>query len=376
MATYLKDLYPPHDAERKLVGSRRQALAAVDNLLREQKDARSALGLALRDRPQLRDQIEPFLCHMLREAVGAENFFEIYETYADERLKSSTPISAKRFKEIAEHIYGKPLGWFWNQWLELDELPQLKLHDIHVSEVEKGWRVQGSLSQVSDSSFRLPVKLELRTNKRAERQTLWLEEKSVTFEFPVPGEPRQILVDPDLDILTIQDMPPLFWDMWKQYPNYAVVYGTAKEMKSNKATALQFCSDYLGLDEKIVMADVDVNDIDLKDKSVILFGRPECNRITKRFEDSFLIRFEGNTFSWHGSTYKKATQGVLEIVANPHDPQQLILLCAGVSGDATCSLGDPSFYLGPASYLIFDGSKELTDGHWMVDRGLIWTREQ
>ena len=147
-------------------------------------------------------------------------------------------------------------------------------------------------------------------------------------------------------------------------------------MESNKVTAHRFCSDYLGLDGKIITADTSAQDADLKGKCIILFGRPETNAVAERFKDSFAIQFNGRAFSWQSRTYEEPTQGVIEVADHPDHPGKFILLCAGVSAEATRTLGDPSFDLGQESYIVFDGSKELARGHWLADDDLIWTYEQ
>lgn len=375
LTRYMSNLYPPDNAEQECVSYREDALTQVQDAVRSNTGETLWLD-AYKKNPRLRYRLEPFICHMLREVVGDKHFFDIYETYVDRRLHSGKPISTERFQEIAETVHGKPLDWFWDQWLELRTLPQLKLHDVRASEASEGWRVRGSLSQVCNSLFRLPVELELRTDKGTERRRLWLEKKRATFEFHTSHHPKQVLVDPDGDILKIQEMPASLNKLRNFYPHYAVVYGTAKEMESNKAAAQRFSRDFLQLDEKIITPDVDANDADLKDKCIIVFGRPETNAITERFKDALPIPFDGNRFSWQGRTYGEATQGVIEVIEHPDDPKQLIILFAGVSGEATRRLSRLRLSDGRASYVIFDADKELARGCWPADENLVWTFEQ
>jgi transglutaminase-like putative cysteine protease len=377
-ADYMANGYPMNELDHNFSREKIVLLASVDDLVQTHRDGRAEFAILSKEHPQLRYELEPFLCHMLRQVVGDEPFFDIYETYLNERAQSDKPVSTERFKKIVEQVHSKPLTWFWDQWLPLDSLPQLKLHNIQTVKENGRWRVQGILSQAGETIFRLPVRLQLRTNRGRQNTQLWLKENKAVFEFRTSNRPRQLVVDPEYDILKIQKMPPLLRDIWKSYPNYLVIYGTAGQTESNKALAERFSKGFFRIsDRNVVMADTDVNDADLQNKSIILFGGPKSNRITERFKDLFQIRFNGKAFFWQGQTYDKSTQGIAQVVEHPEDPKLLMLLYAGLSESATQELSDSSYFLdAAASYVIFERDKELEHGLWLTDKDLFWTFEQ
>lgn len=337
---------------------------------KEQKNA--ARARLLKEKPQLLQYAtDPFVCHMLRKVVGNDKFVRIFESYIKLRTTSGKPVPTKRFQKIAEEIYGKSLDWFFEQWLERSTLPQLKLDKITVSNDEGRWNVRGNLSQLSDRLFRLPVRLDVDTLRGTLQKTVWLEARNAGFQFTTPDRPTRIVVDRDLDILKIQEMSPLLYQSWDVYPNYSIIYGTTADAEVNKSAAQRFASDHLGLSDKFVKADVDVNETDLQKRCIFLFGRSEVNKITWQLKNAFPIRFEGSTFTWEGETYDKPTQSVAQIINNPDNPENLIVLYAGLSGDATQRLYDLSYYAS-ASYVIFEKEEELVRGHWIVDDDLVW----
>jgi hypothetical protein len=265
------------------------------------------------------------------------------------------------------------LNWFWDQWLDRDQLPLLRLTNVDVSKVGENWQLRGQLSQVQDSLFRLPVELELRTETGIERKKIWLETNNVSFEFKTPFRPKSILADPDYDILKIQKITPLLSDFWISYPNYVLVYGDVMEGEANRRAAERFNDDWLGLDENIIHPDVDIELEDLKGKCVILFGRPETNRTTAMFQDVFPIRFEGGQLQWKGNSYGQPTQGAVQVTENPKDPASLLILYAGNSEESTLQICDSHLYDPDASFAIFDGDKVLTSGDWEPEGDLLWT---
>jgi cell filamentation protein len=212
-----------------------------------------------------------------------------------------------------------------------------------------------------------------------ERKKIWLKKDKMVFELQTSHKPKQLIVDLNDDILKIRKTPPLLRDIWKSYPDYVVVYGTVKQTESNRAIAERFNRECLGFNErKVFVADVDANDTDLKNKCVILFGGPESNRITERFEDLFPIRLNGKSFSWRGQTYEKATQGVAQVIEHPEDPNLSMVLYGGLGEPATQRLSEASYFSRTnASYVIFErGDKELEHGLWLTDKDLFWKFEQ
>jgi hypothetical protein len=134
------------------------------------------------------------------------------------------------------------------------------------------------------------------------------------------------------------------------------------------------------------MADGEVKDEDLQAHGLILFGRPGVNRIARRSENRFPIRFEGTRFTWQGETYEQPTASVVQVVYDTHDSNRLIMLCAGLSAEATqsiCEIDDfyryfwsPAWkpgYATPVSYYIYDRNKCLRSGDWPdSDPHLLW----
>ena len=356
-------------------GGEGQALILIDDITRGQPDKEAALEKAYKENPQLWYQLEPFICHMLRKVVGDKKFFDIYDTYIDLRIRSGELVSTDHFQQIAEEIYGQPLDWFFNQWSEYTVLPQLKLDSVTLSKDEEGWHVRGNLHQLNSKLFRLHVELVVETEGLIERKEIWIESRNSSFELITSNRPKRVLVDPDKDILQIREMPPHLVDFWNVYPNLLIVYGTIAEEEANKAAVESFNKEYLRLGQNIVKADADVNDTDLKGKCLILFGRPDTNKIARRFESLFPIKFDGDKFTWQGKTYDKPSHGAAQIVENPNDSTVLIIQFAALGAEAMQKL-EGNYLSFATSYVIFDGDDTLHLGNWQHDNELIWDFEE
>jgi len=323
--------------------------------------------------PLVKGFADAFICDMLRRQLGEEKFFRLLDTYVNLRQKSGQAVPTTRFQELAEAIYGKPLDWFFNQWVNSTDLPRLKLENVTVRKDTEHWQVQGRLVQSGDSIFRLSIELVIDTKKGREKQKLRVEKKATDFDFHTLHEPRKLVVDPNYEVLKVQKMPPRLWWFYDLDPEYIVIYGTLGEAQANESIANQFVREELGYGREIIKADVDVNDADLKTKCVFLIGRPETNRITQRFKDRFPIKFDGTRLIWRETRYDKPTQGVAQVIDNPVDGKGLMVMYAGLSPEATLKLYDLELYDSDSSYVIFDGDRQLLTGDWEdVDSNLYW----
>jgi len=326
-----------------------------------------------KDYPRTRDDHEAFICHMLRRQLGNDKFFRLVRKYVDLRQKTGRAVPTSRFQELTESIYGEPLGWFFNQWVNRIGLPWLKLEKVSARKDKEGWQVRGCLLQSGDTIFNLPIELAIETKNGREKQKLWIENKKTDFEFRALGEPRKLVVDPDYEVLKLQKMPPRLWWHYDFDPEFIVIYGTLGEAQANKSIANQFARDVLEYGHEVIKADTDVNETDLTTKCVFLIGTTETNKVAQQFKDSFPIKFDGDRFDWQRMKYDKSKQGLAQVIEHPRDSEGLMIMYVGLSTEATLKFCDLSLYEADASFVIFDEDRELLRGDWEeVDSNLYW----
>jgi hypothetical protein len=336
--------------------------------------------------PRFKGDAEAFVLHMLRRELGDQTFRELTARYLERRLESGEPVATTSFQKLAEDIGGRPLDWFFDQWVNGTTLPRLALKEIKAEEEEGGWRVRGRILDEGGgaAAFRFPVELELITENGSERHEVWMDAGSANIDLRSGDEPNKLTVDPDYELLKIQRMPPRLWWYWHVCPETVLVYGTVGEAEANRGAAERLNEWYLGYGQEAVQADVRVRQEDLETKCIMLFGRPSTNAISHRLEEVFPVQFQESAFSWSGTTYTQPTQGVAQIVESPFNPARIVILYAGLSGEATMNpfaFGsgkleiDDGWYPheSDASYYIFDGFEKLASGDWEeYDRDLVW----
>jgi Phospholipase B len=129
---------------------------------------------------------------------------------------------------------------------------------------------------------------------------------------------------------------------WLEEPESAIiVYGTAgdKATNSEAATALQAAvrvSIAYGRNVIVpVRADTDVNDIDLRDRHVVLVGRPSTNALAKRFASAFPVTFGPSSVKVGSESFAHEGTAIVAAGTNPLSPRYSVVLLAGLSADAT-----------------------------------------
>jgi aminopeptidase N len=138
-----------------------------------------------------------WVVHMLRELIGDVKFRLLMQQYVEQYAGKGGTTGG--FKQLAEKVYGKELGWFFAQWIDTMGVPEFQT-DYVVYKTTSGFRVSGSVKQDRDL-FRMPLDVEVLTKGKAERATVELNGKATTFDINTFTLPKDVVLDPDNKIL-------------------------------------------------------------------------------------------------------------------------------------------------------------------------------
>jgi aminopeptidase N len=138
---------------------------------------------------------------MLRQIVLREQSEAAFTRLLDELLADfqSRPISTFDFKKLAEKHLGKPLDWFFDDWVFGTGVPSYTL-TYKVDAAAGGFAITGDVRQSGvPDTFEMPVPL------YADDRFLGYVEVSNDggeFRFVTRTRPQQVLMDPQRTILT------------------------------------------------------------------------------------------------------------------------------------------------------------------------------
>jgi len=140
------------------------------------------------------------ILHMLRREIGDAAFQRTLRRFADERRFGLAKI--EDFRKVAESEHGKPLGWFFDQWLgrkggmELQYSFETKA--MSATQNEAVLRVTQTAP-----AYRARMKVTLQVENSVETREIEITQAQQEFRFPVTGKLQSVLLDPDNDFLML-----------------------------------------------------------------------------------------------------------------------------------------------------------------------------
>ena len=148
-----------------------------------------------------------WVLHMLRKRMGDEAFWEGIRTYYARYMNGTT--STDQFMEVMEEASGQDHQVFFDQWLRQGGNPSLQGWWVY-DETAQAVRVE--LNQVQDvGSFVMPLEIgvDMDGDQIADfRKTVEITGNFHRFVISVPGEPMNVLLDPDTWALFQSDFGP------------------------------------------------------------------------------------------------------------------------------------------------------------------------
>ena len=139
-----------------------------------------------------------WVLHMLRKTIGDRAFFAgIRAFYREHRLANATTAD---LRAALERSSGRPLDWFFRQWLYEPGYPKLRVRWTRDSRRGEAVITIEQTQSPSWPTFRLPLTIEI-ADTMTKRQRVELTARTQTFRVRTSGEPTRITIDPDEEIL-------------------------------------------------------------------------------------------------------------------------------------------------------------------------------
>ncbi len=129
------------------------------------------------------------------------------------------------------------------------------------------------------------------------------------------------------------------WD--KSIEQTLIIYGTQAEAAANREAAQRLqnvVARRWGNYRPAIKADVDVTESEIKDKNLLLIGRPEANTLVSKIQGQLPVKFGHRSFEVQGTTYASELSGAIVAGAHPHHLQRCMVVFAVLSAESTWKL--------------------------------------
>lgn len=159
------------------------------------------------------------ILHMLAGEIGRDALLDAMRSMVADFGKGASP-TVENFREAAERVSGRELGWFFAQWLGRSTGPELAITQVAADTAEAGYTIRGALTQ-RPPAYRLtvPVIIHLADGTTV-RRVLAVTDTLTPFAFATDARPQRVVVDPDNDIFKWygpHDRPITFVDAWDAF---------------------------------------------------------------------------------------------------------------------------------------------------------------
>jgi len=202
-ATYFALLFTEHDEGRDaFVDGLKRSRAQVLQLEQKMPDT-PVIHRNLDDMSKVLNNLVyqkgGWVLHMLRQEVGTEHFWTAIREYY--RRYRNTNASTSDLCAVFEQVSGKPLDWFFTQWLNVPGVPK----------IEGSWRYDAARRQLevtlSQAQAAQPYRLSMdvgivrNAGELPTVKTVPLAARQGTFTFPLEAAPASVVLDPNTALL-------------------------------------------------------------------------------------------------------------------------------------------------------------------------------
>ena len=136
---------------------------------------------------------------MLESIIGEDNFRNTMIEFG--KMKGQVLKNNREYFEIFKRVSGRDLSWFQNQWFHWKENPVLRIQSQQET-TDDNSSVKISITQ-EGKIFRLPLEVEIQTEKRNIRKTIWIDSAEKGFIIPLKSRVLSIKYDPDSKLFTL-----------------------------------------------------------------------------------------------------------------------------------------------------------------------------
>ncbi len=287
------------------------------------------------------------LFHMLENLVGKDSFYRALKSFIKEKELKKTSWNDLRI--AFEKASGEDLEWFFVQWLDRKEIPSIEIKDPNVKVLKGVMKVSFDIVQKS-GPFQLDLPVAIRTDKGEVTKILPIGKEKETFEIPVPGNPVEIIVDRDYDLmrrLSEEEYPPVISRLLGDEKRLVVIPVEEEERRY---------SDLIGFLKRKGFAfkkESEIKDEDIRKNSLLIPG----------FNSPVLKRL-------FGGVNKPDSGFTFAVKKNPLNPLKVIAVANADSKEEVSAVVNKLFLYGRYSSVRFEKGRNIGTDIAETERGI------
>ena len=311
--------------------------------------------------------------HILNKMLGQEKFSAAIKSFYQNNLfKTASWTDLEREFSLA---YASDLSWFFDQWLNRDGAPTLKLAKMQLSKSGDNFTASITLSQ-GKPVYRLNVPV-LISGKSDTTIILTMNRQSETFKIRLEEPPDQICIDPEFDVfrkLDYQEIPPALSQTYGAKQSIVILPGTAN--KDVLAAYQKIAEQWRNSENVIIKLDTEVNENDLQGKAAWILGADN------KFVSQIKMRLPGQSamtdMLWRidSQEFPFNEFSLILTLRHPNNPALSWTLIHISAIEFSQSIVRKLPHYGKYGYLAFKGADNVLKGEWHINSSpMCWIRK-
>jgi hypothetical protein len=271
-----------------------------------------------------------YALHQMRLVLGNEMFLKVmnglHDRYREKPAKTSELIAA------AEQIAGTPLREVVLPWIDRDDLPAVSVRARADSSAE-GWQLRLTVRQDSlPYAFRMIIAVE--SEKAVEWKKIAVESGNEEVRLSVRHRPTRVVFNAGNDIPVRRTAYATLSNLFDDFSHTKIVYGTSHQIEANHTLALQYQTAIANQFVEYLLPlvqDAEMTEKELAANDLVILGCPADNALAQQLMPALGISYGKNTFTWKGTQYTNAEDGLFVALPNPYNARKAVYLFAGNS---------------------------------------------
>jgi hypothetical protein len=236
-------------------------------------------------------------------------------------------MTTEAFLAKAGSVAKRDVSAFLRQWTDRDDLPDLAV-SARASRGGERWRVLITVAQKT-RPYEFLTTVAVETEKEVRWFPLHVRGDSTTAEFSVSAQPVRVTINAGNDIPLRRTSPYTLTNLFDDFRNVSLVYGTARQIEAHHTLALryqsviadQFVEYFLPVrqDNDVAVDGTDAGDL-------VLLSAGQDNSLALRCAAAAGVDIGKGFFRWQGKTYSSAEDGVFTAFPHPVIPARVVYL--------------------------------------------------
>lgn len=313
------------------------------------------------------------LFHALNKMLGEEKFTAAIKSFYQHHLFKTASWSDLE-KEFSAQA-GSDLAWFFDQWLNRDGAPILKLAKAQVSKSGANFTASITLSQ-DKPIYRLSVPV-LISGRSDTTIILEMKQQKETFKIKLKELPDQICIDPKFDVfrkLDYAEIPPALSQTLGA--KQAIIILPSKASQYVLDAYQKFAAQWKNSENVSIMLDKDIQIRELQGKAVWILGNE--NKFMAQIKPGLFGQSELKDRSWRieSQEYPVDEFSLVLTIKHPSNPE-LSWTFVHIRPIENCqSVSRKLPHYGKYGYLVFSGADNVVKGEWQVTTSpLCWSKK-